>query len=186
MKETKYLFDPIIGDDVILNYSLDALKVIVEEKDWSSSIVMGLDANDFNLNDFRTLIWGIQEYYYQFNVIPDYDVLFGYLFDKNFKGGKQLEISDIDKELYIAYINKCKEKELSADRVKQIETSLPLFSRYLLIARIANYAVDGHRDGYTSDLSFFKKEDRIIELAEKLKMLKNNPTITPTTTENWV
>lgn len=186
MKETKYLFDPIIGDDVILNYSLDALKVIVEEKDWSSSIIMGLDANDFNLNDFRTLIWGIQEYYYQFNVIPDYDVLFGYLFDKNFKGGKQLEISDIDKELYIVYINKCKVKELSADRVKQIETSLPLFSRYLLIARIANYAVDGHRDGYTSDLSFFKKEDRIIELAEKLKMLKNNPTITPTTTENWV
>ena len=186
MKETKYLFDPIIGDDVILNYSLDALKVIVEEKDWSSSIIMGLDANDFNLNDFRTLFWGIQEYYYQVNVIPDYDVLFGYLFDKNFKGGKQLEISDIDKELYIAYINKCKEKELSADRVKQIETSLPLFSRYLLIARIANYAVDGHRDGYTSDLSFFKKEDRIIELAEKLKMLKNNPTITPTTTENWV
>ena len=186
MREINYLFDPIIGDDVILNYSLDALKVIVEEKEWSSSIIMGLDANDFNLTDFRTLIWGIQDYFYNFNVIPDYDILFGYLFDKNFEGGKQLEISDIDKELYVAYISKCKEKELSADRVKQIETSLPLFSRYLLIARIANYAVDGHRDGYTSDLSFFKKEDRIIELAEKLKMLKNNPTITPTTTEDWV
>lgn len=185
MEERHYLFDPLIGEGVIQNYSIDVLKVLIEDKEWSESILMSLDANDFNLCDFRVLIGGLQDYFYKKGTVPDYDVLVNYMFGKDCEEGLHIEPTNVDKEMYLGYVNECKSKVLTEDRINQIKTSLPLFSRYILLAKIANLAIDGHRDGYSTKLKFEDKCDRVIELAAKLKMLKDSEGVKPNTVDNW-
>lgn len=174
----KYLFDPAVGDEVILNYSLDAFKLLVEDKEWSKSILMALDANDFNLYEFRMLIGGLQEYFFKNDIIPDYDVLIQYLIEEN-------KITKCDIELFVGYAEKCGKMTLSDSRIEQIKDSLPLFSIYVNMIRIANIVKDSARDGYTKILSLEQKCDKVIEMAGKLKMLRNNTSVNPHTVEDW-
>lgn len=179
MEQEKYLFDPLVGDDVILNYSLDVFKLLIEDKEWSESIIMSLDANDFNLYDFRFLIGNLQNHYFMFKNIPDYDILLCDLFS-------HYDLSDIDKELYSTYCTKCEEKVLSEDRIKQIKSSLPYWSIFVLIAKIGNMCLDTSRDGYKTEQSIMQRAGNVINMSAKLKMLIDNPNISPHTAEGWV
>lgn len=158
----KYLFEPI-GTNVIYNYSIDAIKVLIEDKDFSENILMTIDADDFKLYNFKTLIEALQSCYTEINEIPDYDSLIRYIKNSDFED---------DDTLY--YINECREKALEEDRVKQIKESLPLYSRYILLAKIANIIEDAAKAGYTTDKNFCKIEDNILGLVSRLNKLKRN------------
>ena len=104
----KYLFEPI-GTNVIYNYSIDAIKVLIEDKEFSENILMTIDADDFKLYNFKALIEALQSCYTEINEIPDYDSLIRYI--KN---------SDLEDNDTLYYINECKDKALEEDRVNQI------------------------------------------------------------------
>lgn len=157
----KYLFDPLIGEGVIQNYSIDAIKILIEDKEFSENILMTIDADDFKLYNFKALIEALQSCYTEINEIPDYDSLIRYI--KN---------SDLEDNDTLYYINECREKVLEEDRVNQIKESLPLYSRYILLAKIANIIEDAAKAGYTTDKNFYKIENNVLSLVSRLNKLK--------------
>ena len=58
----KYLFEPIDAQ-VIYNYSIDAIKVLIEDKEFSENILMAINADDFKLYNFKALIEALQSCY---------------------------------------------------------------------------------------------------------------------------
>lgn len=158
----KYLFEPI-DTKVIYNYSIDTIKVLIEDKEFSENILMTIDADDFKLYNFKALIEALQSCYTEINEIPDYDSLIRYI--KN---------SDLEDNDTLYYINECREKTLEEDRVNQIKESLPLYSRYILLAKIANIIEDAAKAGYTTDKNFCKIENNILGLVSRLNKFKRN------------
>ena len=156
----KYLFEPI-DTQVIYNYSIDAIKVLIEDKEFGKNMLMKIDIDDFKLYNFKTLISALQTYFTEMNEIPDYDSLIKYI--KN----SYLENDDI---LY--YINECKEKVLEEERVNQIKESLPLYPRYILLAKISNIIRDAAKAGYSNNENFYKIENNVLSLVSRLNKLK--------------
>ena len=156
----KYLFEPI-DTQVIYNYSIDAIKVLIEDKEFGKNILMKIDIDDFKLYNFKTLISALQTYFTEMNEIPDYDSLIKYI--KN---------SDLEDNDTLYYINECREKVLEEDRVNQIKESLPLYPRYVLLAKISNIIRDAAKAGYSNNENFYKIENNVLSLVSRLNKLK--------------
>lgn len=156
----KYLFEPI-DTQVIYNYSIDAIKVLIEDKEFGKNILMKIDIDDFKLYNFKTLISALQTYFTEMNEIPDYDSLIKYI--KN---------SDLENDDILYYINECKEKVLEEERVNQIKESLPLYPRYVLLAKISNIIRDAAKAGYSNNENFYKIENNVLSLVSRLNKLK--------------
>ena len=156
----KYLFEPIDAQ-VIYNYSIDAIKVLIEDKEFGKNILMKIDIDDFKLYNFKTLISALQTYFTEMNEIPDYDSLIKYI--KN---------SDLENDDILYYINECKEKVLEEERVNQIKESLPLYPRYVLLAKISNIIRDAAKAGYSNNENFYKIENNVLSLVSRLNKLK--------------
>ena len=156
----KYLFEPI-DTQVIYNYSIDAIKVLIEDKEFGKNMLMKIDIDDFKLYNFKTLISALQTYFTEMNEIPDYDSLIKYI--KN---------SDLENDDILYYINECKEKVLEEDRVNQIKESLPLYPRYILLAKISNIIRDAAKAGYSNNENFYKIENNVLSLVSRLNKLK--------------
>ena len=156
----KYLFEPI-DTQVIYNYSIDAIKVLIEDKEFGKNMLMKIDIDDFKLYNFKTLISALQTYFTEMNEIPDYDSLIKYI--KN---------SDLENDDILYYINECKEKVLEEERVNQIKESLPLYPRYILLAKISNIMRDAAKAGYSNNENFYKIENNVLSLVSRLNKLK--------------
>ena len=156
----KYLFEPI-DTQVIYNYSIDAIKMLIEDKEFGKNILMKIDIDDFKLYNFKTLISALQTYFTEMNEIPDYDSLIKYI--KN---------SDLENDDILYYINECKEKVLEEERVNQIKESLPLYPRYVLLAKISNIIRDSAKAGYSNNENFYKIENNVLSLVSRLNKLK--------------
>lgn len=156
----KYLFEPIDAQ-VIYNYSIDAIKVLIEDKEFGKNMLMKIDIDDFKLYNFKTLISALQTYFTEMNEIPDYDSLIKYI--KN---------SDLENDDILYYINECKEKVLEEERVNQIKESLPLYPRYILLAKISNIIRDAAKAGYSNNENFYKIENNVLSLVSRLNKLK--------------
>lgn len=156
----KYLFEPI-DTQVIYNYSIDAIKVLIEDKEFGKNMLMKIDIDDFKLYNFKTLISALQTYFTEMNEIPDYDSLIKYI--KN---------SDLENDDILYYINECKEKVLEEERVNQIKESLPLYPRYILLAKISNIIRDAAKAGYSNNENFYKIENNVLSLVSRLNKLK--------------
>lgn len=156
----KYLFEPIDAQ-VIYNYSIDAIKILIEDKEFGKNILMKIDIDDFKLYNFKTLISALQTYFTEMNEIPDYDSLIKYI--KN---------SDLENDDILYYINECKEKVLEEERVNQIKESLPLYPRYVLLAKISNIIRDAAKAGYSNNENFYKIENNVLSLVSRLNKLK--------------
>ena len=156
----KYLFEPI-DTQVIYNYSIDAIKVLIEDKEFGKNMLMKIDIDDFKLYNFKTLISALQTYFTEMNEIPDYDSLIKYI--KN---------SDLENDDILYYIDECKEKVLEEDRVNQIKESLPLYPRYILLAKISNIIRDAAKAGYSNNENFYKIENNVLSLVSRLNKLK--------------
>ena len=156
----KYLFEPI-DTQVIYNYSIDAIKVLIEDKEFGKNMLMKIDIDDFKLYNFKTLISALQTYFTEMNEIPDYDSLIKYI--KN---------SDLEDNDTLYYINECKEKVLEEERVNQIKESLPLYPRYILLAKISNIIRDAAKAGYSNNENFYKIENNVLSLVSRLNKLK--------------
>ena len=156
----KYLFEPI-DTQVIYNYSIDAIKVLIEDKEFGKNILMKIDIDDFKLYNFKTLISALQTYFIEMNEVPDYDSLIKYI--KN---------SDLENDDILYYINECKEKVLEEERVNQIKESLPLYPRYILLAKISNIIRDAAKAGYSNNENFYKIENNVLSLVSRLNKLK--------------
>ena len=156
----KYLFEPI-DTQVIYNYSIDAIKVLIEDKEFGKNMLMKIDIDDFKLYNFKTLISALQTYFTEMNEIPDYDSLIKYI--KN---------SDLENDDILYYINECKEKVLEEERVNQIKESLPLYPRYVLLAKISNIIRDAAKAGYSNNENFYKIENNVLSLVSRLNKLK--------------
>lgn len=159
---------PGIGMDAGFVYNLfcDAIIVLAEDKEWANEVLPGLDASDFDLYNFDSILEFAQNFHYAYGFAPKV---------KNYR------IAETEEVRYISEV--LDGRSVTKERAAEVKTAIESWGSYRKLIKIWNTIGDAINYGVKDTAGL----DNIIGKVKTIAAgIKRTATTTNTVEDKWI